>query len=65
MYGDNASIKLQTVNVYGPPLSEQVRKARILNRHIKQTNSGALVRQRTLPTERTPLVGEVSANFSG
>jgi hypothetical protein len=30
-----------------------------------QTNSGALVRQRTIPTERATLVGEVSANFSG
>jgi hypothetical protein len=29
------------------------------------TNSGALVRQRTIPTERPPLVGEVSATFSG
>jgi hypothetical protein len=28
-------------------------------------NSGALVRQRTIPTERPSLVGEVSANFSG
>jgi hypothetical protein len=27
--------------------------------------SGALVRQRTIPTERPPLVCEVSANFSG
>jgi hypothetical protein len=25
----------------------------------------ALVRKRTIPTERPPLVGEVSANFSG
>jgi hypothetical protein len=33
---------------------------------IKQTtNSGALVRRRTIPIERPPLVGEVSANFSG
>jgi hypothetical protein len=31
----------------------------------KQTNSGALVRQQTVPTEWPPLVGEVSANFSG
>jgi hypothetical protein len=31
----------------------------------KQTNSVALVRKRTIPTERPPLVGEVSANFSG
>jgi hypothetical protein len=29
----------------------------------KETNAGALVRQRTIPTERPPLVGEVSANF--
>jgi hypothetical protein len=28
-------------------------------------NYGALVRQRTIPTERPPLVGEVNANFSG
>jgi hypothetical protein len=27
--------------------------------------SVSLVRQRTIPTERPPLVGEVSANFSG
>jgi hypothetical protein len=31
----------------------------------KQTNSGASARQRNKPTERPPLVGEVSANFSG
>jgi hypothetical protein len=28
-------------------------------------NSVALVRQRTIPTELPPLVGEVGANFSG
>jgi hypothetical protein len=28
-------------------------------------NSGASVHQRTIPTERPSLVGEVSANFSG
>jgi hypothetical protein len=27
-------------------------------------NSVALVRERTIPTERPPLVGEVSANFA-
>jgi hypothetical protein len=31
----------------------------------KKKNSMALVRKRTTPTERPPLVGEVSANFSG
>jgi hypothetical protein len=29
----------------------------------KPINSVALVRERTIPTERPPLVGEVSANF--
>jgi hypothetical protein len=29
----------------------------------KQTNSVALVRERTIPTERPPLVGEVNDNF--
>jgi hypothetical protein len=28
-------------------------------------NSVAVVRKRTIPTERPPLVGEVSANFFG
>jgi hypothetical protein len=28
-------------------------------------NSGALVRQRTIPIEGSPLVDELSANFSG
>jgi hypothetical protein len=32
---------------------------------MKQQNKlRALVRKRTIPTERPPLVGEVSANFS-
>jgi hypothetical protein len=31
----------------------------------KQTNSVVSVRKQTIPTERPPLVGEVSANFSG
>jgi hypothetical protein len=31
----------------------------------KQTKSVALVRKRTIPTERPPHVGEVSANFCG
>jgi hypothetical protein len=32
---------------------------------IKKLNSVSLVRERTIPTERPPLVGEVSANFYG
>jgi hypothetical protein len=31
----------------------------------QKTNSVALVRKRTIPTERPPFVGEVSANFGG
>ena len=30
---------------------------------VKKKNSVALVRERTIPTERPPPVGEVSANF--
>jgi hypothetical protein len=38
----------------------------IMKMHLdKKTNSGALVRQRTIPTERLSLVDEVSANISG
>ena len=33
--------------------------------HITKLNSVALVRTRTIPTERPPPVGEVSANFCG
>ena len=32
---------------------------------INKENSVALVRERTIPTERPPPVGEVSANFCG
>jgi hypothetical protein len=31
----------------------------------KKLHSVAVVRKRTIPTERPPLVGEVSANFCG
>ena len=32
---------------------------------VQTVNSVALVRERTIPTERPPPVGEVSANFCG
>jgi hypothetical protein len=35
-----------------------------LKKGRNKTNSGALVRQQTIPTERPPLVGEFNANFS-
>jgi len=34
-------------------------------RQYVKLNSVALVRERTIPTERPPPVGEVSANFCG
>jgi len=41
----------------------------LVNKNVGQTklnyNSVALVRERTIPTERPPPVGEVSANFCG
>jgi hypothetical protein len=33
--------------------------------HAEKENYVVLVRKRTIPTERPPHVGEVSANFSG
>ena len=39
-----------------------------VRKHVRRnhlTNSVALVRERTTPTERPPPVGEVSANFCG
>jgi hypothetical protein len=35
------------------------------SRNKYKTNSLAWVRERTIPTERPPRVGEVSANFCG
>jgi hypothetical protein len=37
----------------------------VQQRCTNKTNSVASVREGTIPTERPPLVGEVSANFSG
>jgi hypothetical protein len=36
-----------------------------LAKGLTKLNSVALVRERTIPTERPPPVGEVSANFCG
>jgi len=38
---------------------------RLARLKLKKLNSVALVRERTIPTERPPPVGEVSANFCG
>jgi hypothetical protein len=42
----------------------QKRNGVVYNSKQKQTNSVVLVRKRTIPTERPPLVGEVSANLA-
>jgi len=43
-----------------------VGKAAVLGKILNsKLNSVALVRERTIPTERPPPVGEVSANFCG
>jgi hypothetical protein len=34
-------------------------------KYFNKKNSGALGRQQTMPTERPPLVSEVSVNFGG
>jgi len=47
---------------------EKEAKGEIIKDRIKEGNSKnsvALVRKRTIPTERPPPVGEVSANFCG
>jgi len=41
------------------------KSSNIWEQPYKQTNSVSLVRERTIPTERPPLVGEVGANFCG
>jgi hypothetical protein len=48
-------------------LAVYVTVRKYLNVQSKKTklNSVALVRKRTIPTERPPLVGEVSANLCG
>jgi hypothetical protein len=49
----------------GNQLSLDVRKFYCHYQQTKQKNSVAWVRERTIPAERTPLVGEVIANFCG
>jgi hypothetical protein len=45
---------------------ESQKALRSRHRHHRQpTNFVALVRERTIPTERPPPVGEVSTNFYG
>jgi hypothetical protein len=55
--------------IFGPKRDEMTGGWRKLHNEelhsLYKTNSVALARKRTMPTERPPLVGEVSANFCG
>ena len=62
------------VNIYIPSATSvrtathsktQLDHSQFTGNKIKCLNSVALVRERTIPTERPPPVGEVSANFCG
>jgi hypothetical protein len=46
-----------------PPLQFIVDSHAVIAFEDEKKNSVAVVRKRTIPTERPPLVGEVSANF--
>jgi hypothetical protein len=58
---------MQIVNIYCSLLLSSQKKNKIIAKHSKLNikKLRGLVRQRTIPTERPPFVGEVSANFSG
>jgi hypothetical protein len=47
------------------PLEKRLSGSQKLSERYRKLNSVALVRERTIPTERPPFVGEVSANFCG
>jgi hypothetical protein len=51
--------------VYGSAINGLRRNEKCLLTNKTKTNSVALVRKPTMQTERSPLVGEVSANFGG
>jgi hypothetical protein len=56
---------MQTTKAVFSILNELIVHANKNKQTKAQTNSVALVFERTIPTERPPLFGEVSANFFG
>jgi hypothetical protein len=52
------------INIVCAEISSQL-QAQLQDISEEKKNSVALVRERTIPTERPPPVGEVSANFCG
>jgi hypothetical protein len=57
----NVQLSIRTII---PMISEVNNNNDNNNNNNNNNNSMALVHERTIPTERPPLVGEVSANFS-
>jgi len=61
VYGADGAVRLAR---HHPHRTHALR--RVSQDHLKlKLNSVALVRERTIPTERPPPVGEFSANFCG
>ena len=62
-------VSLWRQNIQHPVIWSRTLAVRSVATHMsyttKKLNSVALVRERTIPTERPPPVGEVSANFCG
>jgi hypothetical protein len=55
--------RVSVIKEYKILAGAQTRGTGMFREKTKRRNSVALVRERTIPTERTPRVGEVSANF--
>jgi hypothetical protein len=68
-YSSSLGAKRQTSNQKSPVFYGNrrliIELAEAREQKTKQANSVASVRERTVPTERPPLVGEVIANFCG
>jgi hypothetical protein len=61
---ENTRIDASEMRFLRPPLGVSLRDT-IGSTDKTKLNSVALVRERTIPTERPPLIGEVSADFCG
>jgi hypothetical protein len=63
-FGDGATISLPTdLQGFNPAVPNLI--IRLSLQPPKKKNSMVWVQERTIPTERPPLVGEVIANFGG
>jgi hypothetical protein len=67
---EEQKVKKNEMKGQGEKREEEEMETRESNSHTnikfkKKINSVALVREQTIPTERPPLVGQVTANFCG